>query len=329
VKPIVSPERAVHDQPGRGREADDPTEIPVRGWWDVLWRVKQQLADDNVSIVAAGLALFALLAVFPGFAAAVAIYGLFSSPAQIGAQVQLFGSLLPEAGLRILEAQLSELASQRDTLSVGLVVGIVVALWSARQGMTALMAATNVAYNERERRTFFKQLLISLVLTVGAVFAFMVVVILGVAVPLALNFLPLGNAAATVLLVIRWILLWVFASLALSAVYRFAPSRTEAQWRWVSWGSGIAATLWILCSVGFAFYLRFFNSYNKVYGAVGGVAIMLMWLYISGFVLILGAEINSELERQTVKDTTKGQPKPMGERGAFSADTLGPSASQS
>jgi membrane protein len=192
--------------------------------------------------------------------------------------------------------------------------------------MVALITATNVAYNERERRGFFRRLFLSLVLTVGAVLALIAVVLLGIALPLVLHLLPLGNMANAVLLTVRWVLLWTIVVVGLSTIYHFAPNRAEPKWRWVSWGAAIAATLWILSSIGFAVYVRQASSYGETYGALGGVVIMLMWFYISGFVVILGAEINSEMERQTVKDTTDGVPKPIGERGAFSADTVGPQA---
>jgi membrane protein len=329
MKPAVVPERVLREQPDRGREAEQPADIPHKGWWDVLWRVKTQIDDDNVSIVAAGLGLFALLALFPSLAATVAIYGLFSSPQVIAVQVQSFGGLIPQAGLQFLEQQLNQLMSDRGTLSISVVISILLALWSARQGMTALMSAMNVAYNERERRGLFRRLFVSLGFTVGAVLAFIAFVLLGVAVPLLLSFLPLGAAAEAILFAVRWALLWGVASFGLSLVYRYAPSRSPARWQWVSWGSGIAATLWILSSIAFSVYVRHFSSFSKAYGALAGIIVTLMWFYISGFVVILGAEINSELERQTVKDTTEGPPKPMGERGAFSADTIGPRAGAS
>lgn len=322
----IDPDQALREA-NRGRDASCPREITYRGWWDVLWRVKDQIEADNVSIVAGGLALFLLLAVFPSLAAAVAIYGLVSSPADIAGQVQLFSHLLPEAGLRILDDQLTKLATQSGSrLSIGAAIGILLALWSARKGMVALITATNVAYNERDRRGFFGQLLMSLAFTVGAVVGFVLVVALGVGFPVALGFLPLGTAAEWVLLAFRWTVLWLVAMLALSVLYRFAPHRARARWQWVSPGARIAATLWIVSSLLFAIYVRNFSSFGETYGAIGGVVIMLMWFYVSAYVVILGAEFNSELERQTVHDTTEGEPKPIGERGAFSADTVGPRA---
>lgn len=291
----------------------------------MLWRVKDQLDTDNVSIVAAGLALYSLLAVFPSLAAAVAIYGLIASPEAIQAQMSAFGGMLPSGTIEILQSQLHELVSQRnEALSIGVIVGIVLALWSARKGMVALITAMNVAYNEHDRRSFLVRLLLSLCFTIGGVLGFLMVILLGVAVPVVLKFLPLGMAAEWVLLGVRWALLWLIAIFALAALYRFAPHRTRPRWEWVNAGSVIAATLWLIGSVLFAVYVRNFNSFGEAYGAIAGVVVMLMWFYVSSFVVILGAEINSELERQTVNDTTIGPTKPIGERGAYSADTVGP-----
>jgi membrane protein len=325
VTSSIDPAEVVPAEADRGRLAQKPSEIAWRGWWDVLWRVKDQLDEDNVSIVAAGLALYSLLAVFPSLAAAVAIYGLVASPEVIQAQMQAFAGMLPAGTIDILQDELHELVSQRsETLSIGVIIGIVLALWSARKGMVALITAMNVAYNEHDRRSFLVRALLSMGFTVGGVLGFILVIVLGVAVPVVLKFLPLGIAAEWVLLGVRWTLLWLIAIFALSLLYRFAPHRSRPRWEWVNAGSVIAATLWLLGSVGFAIYVRNFDSFGEAYGAIAGVVVMLMWFYVSAYVVILGAEINSELERQTVNDTTIGPTKPIGERGAFSADTVGP-----
>jgi membrane protein len=314
-----------HSETDRGRRAQRPKDITWRGWWDVIWRVKDQLDADNVSIVAGGLALFGLLAIFPTLAAVVAIYGIVASPEAVAGQMQAFSDLLPPATLEILQNQLNQLVGQRnEALSIGVVVSIALAMWSARKGMVALITAMNVAYNEHDRRSFLMRLLISLFFTVCAVLAFVVLVAIGVAVPLVLAFFPLGSATQWVLLGVRWLLLWVMAVFALSVLYRFAPHRSRPRWEWVNPGAIIAATLWLASSLVFAIYVRNFNSFGEAYGAIGGVVVMLMWFYVSSYVVILGGEINSELERQTLKDTTTGAEKPMGERGAFSADTVGP-----
>lgn len=313
-----------HFADDRGRHARTPSEIPKRGWLDIAMRVKDEVAKDNVSIIAAGLALYALLAIFPALTAAVSIYGLFSSPEQISSHMEAFAGVLPGDAAQILQSQLEALSNQRQTLSFGLVFGLLLALWSSRKGMVALMQATNMAYDEPETRGFFKQILVSLLFTVGAVIGFLIVLLLAVAIPVVLNYLPLGRAAEITILAARWALLWLIAVFGMAIVYRFAPDRHEAKWKWLSWGSGIAATLWLIGSLLFALYAQNSASYGKTYGALGGVVIMLLWFYLSGYALVLGAEINSEMERQTKEDTTEGPRKPMGERGAFAADTVGP-----
>jgi membrane protein len=282
------------------------------------------MTTDNVSIIAAGLALYALLAVFPALGAAVSIYGLFASPAEIAEHLQQVAATLPEDGAAILERQVQDLSQRQEALSIGVVVGILLALWSARKGMVALITATNIAYDEEEQRGFFKQLFVSLAFTLGAVLGFLAVLAFGVMVPIALSFVPLGPAAEAVLLIVRWVVLFAVAILGLAVVYRYAPDRKEAQWKWVTPGSVIAALLWLGGSLLFALYVRNWGSYGDTYGALGGVIVLLMWFYLSGYVVILGAEINSEVERQTKSDTTHGTPQPLGQRGAYSADTVGP-----
>lgn len=318
---------SIETERGRGRDARMPQEIPRRGWWDIVVRVNRQLSTDNVSIVAAGLALYGLLSIFPALTAAVSIYGLFASPGQIAGQMEIFQGLLPADAMSILERQLQKLTSQEQhTLGFGLIVGILLALWSARSGMVALITALNVAYNQAETRGFFKRLFMSLLFTISAVVGFVVVLLLGIAVPVILAYLPLGPAAELVILVARWGLLWLVAIVGLGFAYRFAPNRRRAKWQWTSWGSVIAATLWLIGSGLFALYVRNFGSYGETYGALAGVVIMLLWFYVSAYMVVLGAEINSEMERQTVKDTTEGRDKPMGQRDAYSADTIGPRA---
>jgi membrane protein len=307
--------------------AAHPKDIPARGWRDILMRVKSEIGSDHVTMVAAGLAMYALLAVFPGLAASVAVYGLFASPAAVVEHMQAFSGLLPPGTWELFSRQLQVVAAQsQGSLGLAAIAGVVVALWGARAGMSALMVATNIAYGEAEKRGFIKQTLISLAFTVAAIVGFLLVLAIGVVLPLALK--VFGTSAWVQYLVgaLRWLMLGVVAVFGLSALYRYAPSRQPARWRWVTWGSATAAALWILVSVAFAFYVGAFASYGKTYGALGGVIALLMWFYLSSFTIVLGAEINSEMERQTRRDTTEGPEAPMGQRGAFAADTLGPSA---
>lgn len=307
-----------------GREAERPREIPAQGWGDVLVRVKEELANDNASLMAAGLALYALLAIFPALAAAVSLYGLFASPDQIASQIQALAGVLPTQASEILRTALQNLASQQGgALGAGAVIGFLLALWSARKGMVALMTATNIAYDEEEERSMLRKLLVSLAFTLAAIVGFVLVVALAVAVPVALRALGAPGIIEAVLSVARWIVLWLLVVFALAVVYRYAPDRKAAQWRWVSWGSGIAATLWLAGSLLFSLYVRNFGSYGETYGALGGVVVMLLWFYLSAFFVVLGAEINAEMEHQTARDTTRGRPEAAGRRGAYVADTLG------
>jgi membrane protein len=254
----------------------------------------------------------------------VLIYGLFSSPADVATDVGPFFGILPAEAAKLLLDQLESLVKPGHVkLGVSAVVSALLAFWSARQGIVALMTATNIAYYERERRGFLKQILISLAFTLASVVAFLIMLALGVAVPLALEFLPLGPTAAGAILVFRWVLLWLFAIGALAVVYRYAPDRRSARWAWVTWGSAVAATLWLLGSVLFELYVKNFSSYGATYGTLGGVIVLIMWFYLGGFAVVVGAEINAEMEHQTAVDTTDGPPKPMGQRGAYVADTLG------
>jgi len=312
---------------GRGRQATQPSEIPARGWRDIFTRVKTELGSDHVTLVAAGLAMTALLAVFPGLAAAIAVYGLFASPARVVEHMQVFSSLLPPGTWDLFKTQLQTVAGQaQGSLTFAAIGGLLIALWSARAGMSALMTATNIAYAEAEKRGFFRQTLVSLVFTLGAIVGFLFVLTLGVALPVALKVLGTSSWVQMLAGALRWVLLWIVAVLGLAVLYRYAPSRERAQWRWVTWGSAIAATLWIVVSVLFALYVSKFASYGKTYGALGGMIALLMWFYLTSLTIVIGAEINSEMERQTVRDTTEGPEVPMGQRGAHAADTVGPTA---
>lgn len=322
--PPSDPETAERNEPGRGRAARTPSEIPRAGWRDILLRVWQKLSEDNVSLVAAGVALNTLLAVFPAMAVLASVYGMFASPAQVGREIAPFYGILPHEAAGIIQAQLEALARPRNhTLGIGAIVSFVVSLYYSSQGVSALMSATNIAYRERERRGFVRLVLVAIGFAVGAVLGFVIMLLLTVAVPLGLERLPLPGFVDNAALVLRWILLWVFAALGLAIVYRYAPSRENARWRWVTWGSVIAAALWLVSSVLFSLYVRNFGSYGKTYGALGGVIVLIMWFYLQGYAIVLGAEFNAETEHQTAVDSTRGPPAPMGERGAHMADTLG------
>lgn len=311
----------------RGREASRQGELPPRGWWDVLLRVGDDLNRHNVSLVAGGLAMYALLAVFPGLTALVFITGIFISPDHLVQQLQAFASAMPPGVWDLFKAQLHAAAGRTPgTVTAAAAVSLAVAILSARSGMSSLMSATNIAYGEDEKRSFIVQVALSLLFTVGALFAFIIMLVLAVAVPLVLRFIGLSAWMQSAAAVVRWFLLWCFAVGALALVYRFAPSREQARWKWLTAGSISAATLWLAGTVLFGVYVEKFGGYQQSYGALSSVVVLLMWFLLSSFAVMLGAELNAESERQTRRDSTTGAPQPMGHRGAFAADTLGRTA---
>ncbi|WP_053231386.1 YihY/virulence factor BrkB family protein [Sandaracinus amylolyticus] len=316
---------AAHER-DRGREAERPTQIPPKGWKDVLLRVKKEMKEDRISVVAASVAFWTILAIFPALIALVLLYGLISDPAEVERQVSSMSSALPGDARTLLSDQMRGIVSTpRQGLGIGLVVSLLGALWAASGGMRALIDALNIAYDQQETRNFFKLRALSIALTVGAIL-FIALAVFSVGVlPVIFEYVGLGRVVERVLEFGRWPLLALLATIGLSALYRFAPCRTHAKWRWVTPGGVVATAFWLGATALFSFYVSNFGSYNETYGALGGVIVLLLWLYLSSYAVLLGAEINAEMEHQTAKDSTVGEPAPMGERGATMADTLGPS----
>jgi membrane protein len=309
-------------RPGpRGEQAARPGAIPARGWKEVMGRVKQEIGNDHLTIVAAGIAFYLFLALFPGLFAAVSIYGLLADPAEVERQVREMSAVLPPAALEIVGSQLHDIVRTSPTsLGFGAALSILFALWSASKGAKALISGINIAYDEEEKRGFAKLQGIALLLTLGFV-VFLAATVTAIAVVPSL-FGRLGSAAGILLTFTgQWVGLLVLVLLALAVVYRYAPSRDEPRWTWVSLGSFIAAGMWLAASVLFSWYATNFGSFNETYGAIAGVVVLLLWLQVTAFVVLLGAELNAELEHQTVRDTTTGEPQPMGSRGAAKADT--------
>lgn len=308
----------------RGRTASAPRRIPAKGWGDVLSRVWRQMGDDNVNLISAGVALYGLLSVFPSLIVGVSLYGLFAEPSDIGRHLQSLHGVLPAAGVDLFQQHLSEVASQRrTTLNLGLGVSALLMLWSARRGMNALILACNITYNERDKRNFFKRVGLSLLFTFCAVLALVIVAGLAVVVPVLLEALPLPGFMQGLFEILRWAALWLLMTAGLTLLYRYGPSRSRARWTWLSWGAAIAATVWLLGSILFTSYVRNFGNFSETYGALGSVIILLLWFHLSALVVVLGAELNAEIEHQTEMDTTVGPDRPLGERGAYVADTVG------
>lgn len=308
----------------RGREADTPGQIPKAGWRDVLLRTKREVSDDYMGLVAAGVAFFGLLAIFPALAALVSIYGLVADPAQVEQQMSGVLGMLPPQAAEILQNQMRSVASQPSTgLGWGVALGLLFTLWSAAKGVKALMQGLNIAYDEEESRGFFKLNGMALLLTVGAIVFGALALGLIAILPPVLSALGLPGWAETVISLLRWPLLAAAVVGMLAVLYRFGPDREEPKWRWVNWGSGVATVLWLVGSILFSVYVSNFGNYSETYGSLGAVVVLMMWFYLTSFVVLLGAELNAEMEHQTRRDTTEGRPEAMGERGAHVADTLG------
>jgi membrane protein len=308
--------------PGGG--AGRPTEIPPKGWFQVVKRGWKEAKVDQVPLLSAGVAYYAFLALFPALIAIVSIYGLIADPGTIASQISALGKALPGEARRLITDQVTALASKRTTLGVSAILAIFIALFSASGGMSNLITAVNVAYDEEEKRNFFKKRLLALALTLAAII-FMVIMLGLVAVlpPLLEKFLGSG--------VLRWVLqiagylvLFALVSAALAILYRLAPDRDSPKMSWVSVGALVATAIWLVASIGFSVYTATLGNYAKTYGVFAGVVILLFWLWLTSYAILLGAEINAESEGQTVADTTRGPEQPLGERGAVKADTLPP-----
>lgn len=308
----------------RGRDADWPSQIPARGWKDVLLRVHREVIEDRVTLVAAGAAFYLMLAIFPALGAFVSIYGFVADPTSIAGQIDFLRGIMPDGGLDLMIGQLESFASQeRSALTLGLGVTLAVSLWSANNGVKTLFEALNIAYEEEEKRSFIWLNLVALAFTLGFMLTLIMMIAAVGIVPVVLSLVNLGGFSETLISTGRWVLMIMVVMLGVSLLYRFGPSRARAKWRWISWGSFTATLGWLIMSVGFSYYLQNFADYNATYGSLGAAIGFMLWLWLSAVILIVGAELNAEMEHQTARDSTTGDPQPMGERGAVVADTLG------
>ncbi|NRP71317.1 hypothetical protein ILFOPFJJ_02202 [Ensifer psoraleae] len=314
-------------EPGRGRDAVTPGDIPAKGMRDVFWRVVSEIGEERIVLIAAGVSFYLLLALFPALAALVSIYGLVSDPSAIGTHMSMLAAVLPPGSYDLIMDQLQNLTTQKTTtLGIGFLVSLLVSLWSAANGIAALFDAMNVAYGEKEKRGFLSRTLLCLAFTFAALlFAVVLIVAIGV-VPAVLAYLWLDRWVEVLTKVARWPAILLLATIGTVLIYRFGPSRERAKLRWLNWGAVFSTLLWLAASWIFSFYLEHFANYNATYGALGALAGLMMWVWISVIILIVGALLNAELEHQTATDSTTGEPLPMGERGAYVADTLGKAA---
>lgn len=305
----------------RGHEAEKPIEIPKKGWKDIAIRVKDQIKYDHVTVMAAGVAFYFFLTLFPTIAAALSIYGLVMDPAQVEQQMSQLANILPSQAHDMISGILEKNAGKAgEALGWSLALSILLSLWSANKGTKALFEGVNIAYDEIDERSFLKKNGITLLFTLGGIVIGFICISLVVAFPALIDKLGMPAVLETVIQWLRWPILAAIVILAFAAVYKIAPARDDPEFKWTSWGSVIATLLWLAGSLLFTLYVNNFGSFDETYGSFAAVIILMLWFFLTAFVILLGAEINSEMEHQTRKDTTVGKDKPMGQRGAYHAD---------
>lgn len=310
----------------RGRQASTPTEIPAKGWKDIALRAYHDIGENRLSLIAAGVTFFTLLAIFPAVAALVSCYGLVADASTINDQLASLQGILPQGALEIVGDQVKRLNEQGNTtLGFSLLISIALSVWSANGGVKHVFDALNLVYNEREKRNFLVLNLVSLAFTAGALLFLLLALAAVVVVPVVLEFVGLG-ADAWWLALLRWPVLLLAVLLGLALLYRYGPSRDAPRWRWVTPGGALAAVLWIVASLLFSWYVGHFGSYNKTYGSLGAAIGFMTWIWLSTMIVLAGAQVNAEMEHQTAEDTTVGEPQPLGTRRARMADTVGAAA---
>ena len=323
VQAHAPPESFEEVEPGRGRLADAPHRIPPKGWKDVLWRTYREITCDRLSAVAGGVTFYTLLALFPAIGVFVSLYGLFNDVTAVQAQLVQFAAVIPTQVIQIVGDEMLLLATRpHASLSVAFIISLLLSVWSANAGMKALFDGLNIAYDESEKRNYFLRTAMTYAFTLGLLVFLTLVSLILVAVPLYLK--DAGLAEFEVIWApLRWLVILALAALAFSLVYRYGPSRAHARWRWVSPGGVFAAVLWLVGSLGFSWYVNNVAHFDVTYGSLGAVIGFMMWIWFSVMVVLIGAELNAEIEHQTALDSTTGPPQPMGVRGAAMADTVG------
>jgi membrane protein len=332
AKPALPPSKGRHastaglasEDGNRGRDAASPSDIPAKGWKDILWRVSGNVSDHRILALAAGMTYYSILAIFPALAALVAIYGLFTDPASIAKHLDEASGFIPGGAAEVAREQLTRVASKGgSTLGFTFAIGLIVSLWSANAAMKALFDTLNIVYDEKEKRGFLKLNAMSLGFTLAGIAFILSALAVVVVIPIILEYLGFSKAADLLIRIARWPAMFLALAIGLSFIYRFGPSRAAPRWRWITWGSAAATIMWIVTSALFSFYAANFGTFNETYGSLGAAIGLMTWLWISAIAILLGAELNAEMEHQTKRDTTTGGPKPLGTRGAKMADTLG------
>lgn len=314
---------AAHEDP-HGRDATSPTRLPAHAWREILGRVWIKTGTDNISLLAAGIAFYAFLSFVPLLGAMVMTYGLIADPASIPDHMRMIVRVVPKDAAKLILDQIVNLVTTASgKKGLGLAIAMLVSLYGATRASGAIIMALNVVYEQVERRSLIKITILSFVMIVGAVCVAIVGLLAASALALVGKAIDqLGTVGALGISIATWLVAASLASAGIAATYRIAPDRHDAKWRWLSFGSALATILWLIATVGFGFYATTLGNYNATYGSLSAVVVLLMWLWVSAYAILLGAEINAEAERQTSRDSTTGPEKPLGKRGATVADQV-------
>lgn len=308
----------------KGRDAQSPWAMPWAGWKAVLWRCWNEASDDNIGLIAAGVAFYGFLALVPLLGAIVLCYGLIADTTTVLHDVRALSAILPRDVAGVIGTQLLGLVHSPDgEKGLGILIALAIALFGARNGAGAIIAALNIAYEEKEKRSFLWVNVTALAITFGAVLAAIVAALAMTALGALDRLLPFAPDALLVMgTVVSHVLLTLAGAAGAAALYRFGPSRARPRWTWITPGSLFSALLWLALTLGFGAYVRYVGRFDATYGALGTIVALLTWLYLSAYILLFGAELNSELEHQTEHDTTTGTPQPLGQRRAWVADNV-------
>jgi membrane protein len=320
----TEPSQQVRESGARpGGAAGKPSEIPARGWWQIVRRIGTSIYQQNMVVVGAGLAFFALLSLFPMLLAVISVYGLVADPSTVEHQLAQLARILPPDVRLLLEQQLHDIVmASPQRLGLGAAASMLGALWAASKAVTYLFMSLNVAYGERETRHPIRLKATAVAFTVGFVLFVVTAIGLVAVLPAIAGMLGLGPHIETLINLARWPVLALAGMFGLAVIYRFGPDRRDAKWRWVSPGAAFATGAWLLLSALFSFYVSSFGRFNETYGALGTAIVLMLWLFLTCFLALLGAVINAEAEHQTTVDSTVEPDRPMGERGAVVADTV-------
>ncbi|HET7317256.1 MAG TPA: YihY/virulence factor BrkB family protein [Sphingomicrobium sp.] len=305
-----------------GHRATSPWQMPARAWKDIAKRTWRRTWQDNVGLISAGVAYYGFLALVPLLGIIVLLYGLFADPSTVVSNVRAVTTILPPDVAQLIADQLiAAVKTTKDTRGLGIVVALIVALYGGTNGASAIITALNIAYEEKEKRSLGQFYLLAAAMTVSAVILAVLALSGATALAFLHRFIP-GAARVEVAAgkLVGYLVLTLAAAAVAATLYRFAPSREDARWVWITPGSLFAAITWLLLTLGFSFYVTSVTDYNVTYGSLGTIIVLLTWIYLSAYALIFGGELNSEIEHQTAKDSTTGSPKPMGKRGAWAAD---------